>query len=97
MYNDQDWATDHVRDIIKERLEKSPATTTPFSFDDAFSDADDSHTNYAFSPVDIRADLARAVSYPQEEGGAEEPFGPDATEDAREPLPGLSVSVFGLL
>lgn len=98
MYNDQHWATDDVRDIIQERLEKTSATTTPFSFDDAFSDADDSHANYAFSPVDIRADLARAVSYSQEENeqdGAEESSGADTTEDTREPLPALSSSVFG--
>src|SRR6266852_3975413 len=62
MYNDQDWAADHVRDIIQERLEKTPAATTSFSFDDAFSDADDGQANYAFSSVVIRADLARAVS-----------------------------------
>lgn len=93
MYNDQDWAPDHVRDIIQEHLEKAPATTTSFSFDDAFSDADDSDPNYAFSPVVIRADLARAVSYSQEDkeqGGTEESSG-----DTRDPLPGLSVFVFG--
>jgi TBC1 domain family member 14 len=98
MYNDQDWAPDHVRDIVQERLEKTPATTTSFSFDDAFSDADDSGANYAFSSVVIRADLARAVSYSQEDkeqDGAEESSGADAREDTREPLPGLSVFVFG--
>ena len=99
MYNDQEWATDHVGDIIQERLEKTPsATATSFSFDDAFSDADDSHASYAFSPVDIRADLARAVSYSQEDkgqDGAEGSSGVDATADTREPFPGLSVFIFG--
>ena len=98
MHNEQDdWAPDHVRDIIQERLEKTQATTTSFSFDDAFSEADDSDANYAFSSVVIRADLARAVSYSQEDkeqDGAEESYGADATEDAREPLPGLSVFLF---
>jgi hypothetical protein len=100
MYNDQDRATDHVRDIIQERLEKTSPRTTSFSFDDAFSDADDSHANYAFSPVDIRADLARAVSYSQEDNeqdGTEGSSGADTTEDTREPLPGLSLFVFGFL
>ena len=99
MYNDKDWATDHVRDIIQERLEKTSATT-PFSFDDAFSDGDDSHADYAFSPVDIRADLARAVSYSQEDNeqdGVEESSGADATEDTREPHPRLPLFVFGFL
>jgi TBC1 domain family member 14 len=98
MYNDQDWAPNHVRDIIQERLEKPPATATSFSFDDAFSDADDSGTNYAFSSVVIRADLERAASYSQEDkeqDGTEESFGAVATEDTREPLPVLSVFVFG--
>lgn len=98
MYNEQDWAPNHVRDIIQERLEKTPATTTSFSLDDAFSDTDDSHATYAFSSVVIRADLARAVSYSQEgkeQDGAEESSGADATEDTRGPLPGLSVFVFG--
>lgn len=99
MYNEQDdWAPNHVQDIIQERLEKTQATTTSFSFDDAFSEADDSDANYAFSSVVIRADLARAVSYSQEgkeQDGAEEPSGADTTEDARESLPGLSVFLFG--
>ena len=98
MYNDQEWATDHVGDIIQERLEKTSATATSFSFDDAFSDADDSHANYAFSPVDIRADLARAVLYSQEDKeqeGAEESSGAGATEDTRGPLSGQSEFVFG--
>jgi hypothetical protein len=98
MYNDQDWAPNHVRDIIHERLEKTPATTTPFSLDDAFSDADDSHANYAFSSVVIRSDLARAISYSQqdkEQDGAEESSSTDATEDTRESLPRLSAFVFG--
>jgi hypothetical protein len=99
MHNEQDWAPNHVRDIIQERLEKTPTTTTSFSLDDAFSDADDSHANYAFSSVVIRADLAQAVSYSQEDkeqDGAEESSGADATEDTREPLPGPSVFAFGL-
>ena len=100
MYNEQDWAPNHVRDSIQERLEKTPAATTSFSLDDAFSesDADDSHATYAFSSVVIRADLARTVSYSQadkEQDVAEESSGADATEDTREPLPGLSVFVFG--
>ncbi|KAI0278165.1 rab-GTPase-TBC domain-containing protein [Russula aff. rugulosa BPL654] len=98
MYNDKDWATDHVRDIIQERLEKTSATT-PFSFDDAFSDGDDSHADYAFSPVDIRADLARAVSYSQEDNeqdGAEESSCADVTEDTREPLPELPLDTSSL-
>ena len=93
MYNEQNWATDHVRDIIQERLEKTPATTTSLSLDDAFSDGDDSHANYAFSSVVIRADLARAVSYSQEDNeqdGVEESSGAGITEDTRGPLPGLS-------
>ena len=93
MYNEQDWAPNHVRDIIQERLEKTPATTTSLSLDDAFSDGDDSHANYAFSSVVIRADLARATSHSQEDkvqDGAEESSGVDATEDTREPLSGLS-------
>jgi len=97
MYNEQDWAPNHVRDIIQERL-KTPATTTSLSLDDAFSDADDSQANYPFSSVVIRADLARAVSYSQEDkeqDGVEESSGADATEDTRGPLPGLSVFVFG--
>lgn len=96
MYNDQDWAPNHVRDIIQERLEKTPATTTSFSLDDAFSDTDDTHANYAFSSVVIRADLA--LSYSQEDkeqDGAEGSSGADATEDTGEPLPGLSAFVFG--
>lgn len=98
MYNDQDWASNHVRDIIQERLEKTPAATTSFSFDDAFSDADDRDANYAFSSVVIRADLARAVSYSQEDkeqDGVEDSSSAYTTEDTREPLPGLSVFVFG--
>lgn len=91
MHNEQDWAPNHVQDIIQERLDKTPTTTTSFSLDDAFSDVDDSHANYAFSSVVIRADLARAVSYSQEDeeqDGAEETSGADATEDTSEPLPG---------
>lgn len=97
MYDEQDWAPNHVRDIIQERLEKTPATTTSFSLDDAFAEDDDNHANYAFSSVVIRADLARAVSYSQEdkEQDGAESSGVDATEDTREPLPGLSVFVFG--
>lgn len=96
MYNQHDWASDQVQDFIQERLEKNPTATTSFSFDDAFSDADDSDPNYAFSSIVIRADLARAVSYSQEGkevGDAEEPSDVDATGDTREP--GLSLSVFG--
>jgi hypothetical protein len=98
MYNDEDWASNHVRDIIQEHLEKTPAATASFSFDDAFSDAEDRDANYAFSSVVIRADLARVVSYSQEDkeqDGAEESSSADATVDTREPLPGLSVFVFG--
>jgi TBC1 domain family member 14 len=96
MHNQHDWPPDQVRDFIQERLEKNSAATTPFSFDDAFSDADDSDTNYAFSSIVIRADLARAVSYSQEGkelGDAEESSGVDAAGDASEP--GLSLLVFG--
>jgi hypothetical protein len=96
MHNQHDWPPDQVRDFIQERLEKNAAAATPFSFDDAFSDADDSDTNYAFSSIVIRADLARAVSYSQdgkEPGDAEESSGVDAAGDAKEP--GLSLLVFG--
>ncbi|KAI0001711.1 hypothetical protein BJV77DRAFT_969311 [Russula vinacea] len=88
MYNQQDWAPDHVRDLIQERFEKNSATTTSFSFDDAFSEADDSDPNYAFSSIVIRTELARAVSYSQEgeESG-------DAEES--EPLPGPSLDISG--
>ena len=97
MYNQQDWAPDHVRDLIQERFEKNSATTTSFSFDDAFSEADDSDPNYAFSSIVIRTELARAVSYSQEgeeSGDAEESSGVDATGGTREPLPGPSLLVF---
>jgi hypothetical protein len=100
MYDQHDWTPDHVRDIIQERFEKNSAGTTSFSFDDAFSDADDSNPNYAFSSIVIRADLAQAVSSSQEGKelrGAEEPSGADATGDKREPLPRLSLSVFGFV
>jgi hypothetical protein len=97
MYNQQhDWTPDHVQDFIQERFEKDPSATMAFTFDDAFSDADDSDPKYAFSSVVIRADLAQAVSYSQEgkPRGAEESSGVDATG---EPLPGPSLSVFGFL
>lgn len=96
MYNQHDWASDQVQDLIQESLEKNPAATTSFSFDDAFSDDDDSNPNYAFSSIVIRADLARAVSHSQEGnelGDAEELSGVDAAGDAGEP--GLSLLVFG--
>jgi hypothetical protein len=97
MHDQQDWAPDHVRDLIQERFEKNPATTTSFSFDDAFSDADDSDPSYAFSSIVIRTELARAVSYSQESedsGDAEESSGVDATGGTRESLPGPSLLVF---
>jgi len=97
MYNQQDWAPDHVRDLIQERFEKNSAATTSFSLDDAFSDADDSDPNYVFSSIVIRTELARAVSYSQEgkeSGDGEESSGVDATGDTSEPLPGPSLLVF---
>ncbi|KAF8482040.1 rab-GTPase-TBC domain-containing protein [Russula ochroleuca] len=98
MYNQQDWAPDHVRDLIQERFEKNSAATTSFSLDDAFSDADDSDPNYAFSSIVIRTELARAVSYSQEgkeSGDGEESSGVDATGDTSEPLPGPSLDISG--
>ncbi len=89
------------RDLIQERLEKKPTTTTSFAFDDAFSDADDGNANYTLSSIVIRADLARAVSHSQEgkeqESTSESSAtGADAMEDTTESLPRVSMFVFGL-
>ena len=99
MHNEQDWAPENVRDLVQEHFEKNTTTTTSFSFDDAFSDADDGDANYALSSFVIRADLARAISHSQEgkeQEGAGESSGTGATEGTREPSPELSVFVFSI-
>jgi len=101
MYNQRDWAEDDDQ-TVKEHVEKSLPGTIPFSFDDAFSETDDIDPNIEFSSVAIRADLARAASYSQEDeelAGAEESPGVGATGDgdiAERPA-GPSSSVYGIL
>lgn len=101
MDHQRDWAEDDVQ-TVKEPVEKSPPGTTPFSFDDAFSDTDDIDPNIEFSSVAIRADLARASSYSQEDeqlASAEESPGVGTTGDGdtAERLAGPSSSVYGIL
>jgi hypothetical protein len=80
-------------------VEKISAATTSFSLDDAFSDDDDIDPNLEFSSIAIRADLARTISYSQEDEGfrdAEEPPDIDAAGDTEKPLPGPSSLVCGI-
>ncbi|KAH9968645.1 rab-GTPase-TBC domain-containing protein [Russula dissimulans] len=77
-------------------VEKISAATTSFSLDDAFSDDDDIDPNLEFSSIAIRADLARTISYSQEDEGfrdAEEPPDIDAAGDTEKPLPGPSSDI----
>ena len=92
---------DHVQNI-KESVEESLPGTTPFSFDDAFSDTDDIDPNIEFSSVAIRADLAWAASSSREDeqlAGAEESPGVGTTGDGdtADRLAGPSPSVYGIL
>ena len=92
---------DHAQ-TVKEPVEESISGTTPFSFDDAFSDTDDIDPNIEFSFAAIRADLARAASSSQEDehlSDAEESPGVGATGDGdtAERLAGPSSSVYGIL
>ena len=100
MYNQHDWAVEDDQSSVKENVEKSPPVTTPFSLDDAFSDADDTDPNYEFSSIAIRADLARAIPSSQgdeELAGAEESPDVGVMGDTSEILPGPSSSVSGVL
>jgi hypothetical protein len=67
MYSQHDWAADDDQVIVQEPVGKTPPGTTPFYLDDAFSDGEDTASNYEFSLTAIRADLARAVSFSQED------------------------------
>jgi hypothetical protein len=53
--------------IVQERVGKPPPESTSFYVDDAFSDSEDVEPHYELSLAAIRADLARAVSFSQEE------------------------------
>lgn len=58
MNGQQLWVAD------EEHLGKNPPTPTSFHLDDdAFADGDDNDSNYEFSPIAIRAEFARAVSF----------------------------------
>ena len=100
MYNHQrDWAEDDDQ-TIKEHVEKILPGTIPFSLDDAFSETDDIDPNIEFSSVSIRADLARAASYSQDQelaGVEESGVGPTGDGDTAEHPAGPSSSVCGIL
>lgn len=89
-------------DVQAVPVENGLPGTTPFSFDDAFSDTDDFGPNLEFSSVAIRADLARAASSSREDdqlASGEESPDVDATGDGdtAERLAGPSTSVYGIL
>jgi hypothetical protein len=53
--------------IVQERVGKIPPESTSFYVDDAFSDSEDVEPHYELELATIRADLARAVTFSQEE------------------------------
>ncbi|KAH9982797.1 rab-GTPase-TBC domain-containing protein [Lactifluus volemus] len=53
--------------IVQERVGKLPPESTSFYVDDAFSDSEDVEPHYELELATIRADLARAVTFSQEE------------------------------
>ncbi|KAH8997383.1 rab-GTPase-TBC domain-containing protein [Lactarius akahatsu] len=68
MDSQQLWAADTEQVIFQERVGKTPPAPTPFDLDDdAFADGDDNDPSYEFSSTVIRAELARAVSPPQQD------------------------------
>src|SRR6266404_983453 len=67
MDSQQYWPTNDEQVIIQEHLGKTPpAPAHIYVDDDAFADGDDTD-HYEFSSTVIRAELARAVSSPQQD------------------------------
>ncbi|KAH9004108.1 rab-GTPase-TBC domain-containing protein [Lactarius hatsudake] len=97
MDSQQLWAADTEQVIFQERVGKTPSAPTPFDLDDdAFADGDDNDPIYEFSSTVIRAELARAVSPPQQEEiltSIEESLDADAVGETSKPLAGISGSL----
>ncbi|KAH9065828.1 rab-GTPase-TBC domain-containing protein [Lactarius vividus] len=97
MDSQQLWAADTEQVIFQERVGKTPPAPTPFDLDDdAFADGDDNDPSYEFSPTIIRAELARAVSPPQQDEiptGIEESLDADATGETSKPYAGIPGSL----
>ncbi|KAH9049414.1 rab-GTPase-TBC domain-containing protein [Lactarius hengduanensis] len=89
MDSQQLWAADTEQVIFQERVGKTPPAPTPFDLDDdAFADGDDNDPGYEFSSTVIRAELARAVSPPQQDEiptGIEESLDADAAGETSKP------------
>ncbi|KAH9044572.1 rab-GTPase-TBC domain-containing protein [Lactarius pseudohatsudake] len=94
MDSQQLWAADTEQVIFQERVGKTPPAPTPFDLDDdAFADGDDNDPGYEFSSTVIRAELARAVSPPQQDEiptGIEESLDADAAGETSKPHAGIS-------
>ncbi|KAH9081737.1 rab-GTPase-TBC domain-containing protein [Lactarius deliciosus] len=97
MDSQQLWAADTEQVIFQERVGKTPPAPTPFDLDDdAFADDDDNDPIYEFSSTIIRAELARAVSPPQQDEiptSIEESLDADAVGETSKPLAGISGSL----
>ncbi|KAH9178802.1 rab-GTPase-TBC domain-containing protein [Lactarius sanguifluus] len=97
MDSQQLWVADTEQVIFQERLGKTPPAPTPFDLDDdAFADGDDNDPGYEFSSTVIRAELARAVSPPQQDDiptGIEESLDADAAGETSKPHAGISGSL----
>ncbi|KAI9460498.1 rab-GTPase-TBC domain-containing protein [Lactarius psammicola] len=96
MDGQQLWAADNEQVIFQEHVGKTPPAPTPFDLDDdAFADGDDNDPNYEFSSTVIRAELARAVSPPQQDEiptSIEKSLDADTAGETSKPHTGISGS-----